>query len=303
MNSTEVASTDLTLGGKKLAWARAGLLALAVLTPLFLAANIWSDWVIFSNFFAEGHQILGTFYGIIDLIDTTTIVFSWVLALILLRKKLNDVGQILVMLMFLTRVTSHTFWYLLFMGTTPEVEPGLRTFLVLAMTIPYEFLNVLSLFAVLLTFPTGRFYNRFARWLFWLASAIQVLSLVLSLLIQNGITAFGALDTSSFSLYMGLAIGYMPILIQMLAGFMLFLHYRAMPNSGQRQQIKWIVVFFVLSSCVVAFNAILPFILNPILVWLSTQNLMPWTLELVSKIPLLGKTPKFTREIQRFEAL
>lgn len=254
MNMTETSLPNVILSGKKLSWARAGLLTLAVLMPLFLATNIWAERFVINDIssnVSKSYQILAAYNEMIKWIGEITLFLSWVLGVILLSKKPSEGGPILVILMFLSRAGSGGLWILLFMGINPEVNQAnfLRLQLANAMSVPFTVLAELSLIAVLLTFPTGRFHNRFARWLFWFALVTEIYFSLVSL----GIIAMPILE--GIPLYV--SIYYKPLL-QLLAGLMLFVGYRAMPNSEQRQKIKWIVVFFVLSICAIIFGYIMP---------------------------------------------
>lgn len=259
MNMAETSLTNVILSGKKLSWARAGLLTMAVLMPLFLATNIWMGWFIFNDVsnMSKSYQSLDTYLDMITWIGNITVFLSWVLGVILLSKKPSEGGLILVILMFLSQAGSESFWGLLFMGTNPVANQAniLRLQLANAMSAPFTILAELSLVAVLLTFPTGRFHNRFSRWLFGFALVTEIFFSLVTL----GIIAMPVLEGIPlyFSIY------YKP-LIRLLAGLMLFVRYRAMPNSEQRQKIKWIVVFFVLGICAI----ILSYILPSIILWL-----------------------------------
>jgi hypothetical protein len=277
----------------------------------------WILFVLYTGFtiFDIGDRLdfRGGIFWIYDLIYILENIVSWVLAITLFRKRPSDWTIILVTVMFFSGVSSDSFWSWMFRVLGPwYIDPAITSH---ALNLPFEIFRSVVRLGVFLTFPTGQWISTAAKRLFWISIPLFIIVRFFLTAVRLGFDAFDdeTIFSSIFWRYLfttnrvGETISYLILSsIWVLAGYMLFTHYRQMKNSVQRQQIKWIVVFFFMSVCA---SAIVTLINVPIYFRDSLDQqsgfyefydtALPW-FALLSGVFSLGLVVAFSLSIYRY---
>ena len=292
-------STILT--GRKLFYARLTWVVLFSFFTIFAIFSIWQSYLLLYR--QEGVTMIRWLSASLNHIVT---VISWVLALILFIKKSNDRVVILVSIMLFTTTSGSPFFYWVLNHGWGEMHLRHISFsnvtMASSIAMPFGTLSSAITLAVFLTFPNGRWITPRAKYLF--------LVYIFTLIVVNTYSILmapyrGLLYLNSSVRSMETLLGTLASLFRFIAGYMLWIHYRNIQNSVQRQQIKWIVVFFFGSVCAsVLFALVYTFMntvieINPQSSLNFIDDLLPW-MGLSSNLIELGLVISFGVAIFRY---
>ena len=303
MNSNTASPFPSILGGRTLSQVRAGWWVLFVVYTIFTIFAIWQQLVIIDQ-----QVIKSDAFPYLIAINITIDVISWCLAIMLFLRKSNEWVIILVSMMFFLGGSAQPFWLWIFnhgWGDFSHLNSNVVS-LSQIFAQPFSILAAIVNAGVFLTFPTGQWISHKAKRLFR-ANIIFLIVVSLFLVIIHIAQLIGAPQFVHKVEEFGGLIGSLGgTLFRLLAGYMLFIHYRDMQNSIQRQQIKWIVVFFVGGVCASALATLFyaPLAINLLLVpqenfYDFMNNVGPWV-ALPSSILNLGLVIAFSIAIFRY---
>lgn len=173
-------------------------------------------------------------------LDITTSLAAFLFAVFLFAKKSNNWMAILVSMMLITQMnpdSGFSFWLVrdqgwLAVDTSGQVDlEGMIAILkIYDFVTPFQFAADLIFLTTFLTFPNG-------RWIFqhvwWIPVGLSVVFALESSQLRNDLLDARSLAYLKFFFFFAIT------------GGLQFLHYRRIPNSIQRQQIKWIVIFLL----------------------------------------------------------
>ena len=297
------------LSGRKLSRVRTAWWTLFILYTIFTIFELGQQ--LGSLLQMDRSRIVFLFHYPIYILET---IVSWLLAIILFRKKSSDWTVVLVTAMFFSGVSLGAFWTWILNHTSSllfTIDPGFVTQLI---SVPFLIFSSVIRLGVFLTFPTGQWISPGAKRLFWTG-------VIIFIIVRFVLTIFDMADEFVYGLYFPFlspgffdrfadairTISYTTLsAIWLLAGSMLFAHYRRMQNSVQRQQVKWIVYFFFMS---VVASALLTLLYTPMYLnaFFDQQgelsdfydNIFPW-LALPSSLLSLGLVVVFSMSIYRY---
>lgn len=226
MNTSEPILVGVRLWLARLAW-----------WCVFLASGTFAAFYYINQFLnpetldSEGFFLL-TLNNVVSLIAILFAVF-------LFAKKSNNWMVILVSMMLITRMGSddgYTFWLVNLHGWEPVVDSNLMDILTILYVLDrvevFRVVGDLIFLTAFLTFPNG-------KWIFprvWLIPVAWLLFLAVEpKLIQLDFINYAPAEYLKYLFFFALT------------GFLQLLQYWRMGNSIQRQQIKWIIIFLVVS--------------------------------------------------------
>jgi hypothetical protein len=247
--TTETIQNPIILPGRNLFAVKMGWWVLFVLYAGFrvfeLDGHFKDIWNYFNNVpnYISASRGEETAYAFSSLISILVIMVSWILALVLFLKKSKDYAAIPVSVMFFTwQTNSVSFWEWVLgffgaNGANPEVNYRLATII----SEPFLIFSSIVLMGVFLTFPAGRWLSKTARKIFFVFTSIILFISVIQLLL-----VFATGTSSNFFRAVELFnLSFSILGTTIISAFSLLIRYWRMKNSTQRQQIKWIVVFFI----------------------------------------------------------
>lgn len=226
------ARSAVVLTRKNLSAVKTGWWVLFVTYVVFIFFSFWNDRDLVSKTPLER---VSYFLFVIQTIIYLT------LAVALFRKKSNDWSIIPVTVLFFTLdCYANELWVSIIKYTWlgHMFSSDYQDLMALLFALPFNFFTYLVVLGVFLTFPGGIWRSRGDRKIFWWTAG------VLMLFVPFMFAGLYTQDPGYIYWFEFFGEQFIQTFIFLLAGYKLFKHYRTSHNAIQRQQIKWIVVFF-----------------------------------------------------------
>jgi hypothetical protein len=276
---------ETELSGVKLKIARFSWWFILIVYGTFYAFSLWGEFV-----FAQQRDT----GGLINLwLFRTISFFSITLACFLFYKKPKNWMAILTSLMLISdlgKYSSRNFFYFIF--NSEFYDPKNYNQNVVASvnyaTLPFIFIAFSLIYATYLLFPSGKWIFQRAWWLLIAWGIAFVCELFFS--------PFGASYMASSSTLF--SIGFFLVLV----GILQLRHYYKMQNSTQRQQVKWVLIFWsgVALENLAAFSLTIWFVLNRTQENLEMYQQLMLILSAVNAVFYFGFLASFGISIFRF---
>lgn len=230
--------SSMILTGRKLSLVRAGWWILFGVYTVFMMFGIWYRVRILSQSIE--------YYAYQTPLFVATNLIAWLLSIALFIRKQDDWAVIPVTVMFFTSESALPF-FIWVLDHDWGVPLEVRSYIAQSLAQPFDLFSLIVTLGVYLTFPGGQWISLKARRFFRRTLILSPLLLLLYWI--------QPVDTS------GSFFAIITTFLEFRAAYMLFMYYRKMENSIQRQQIKWVVLSFLLLVCIWAITILLVLIL------------------------------------------